>query len=150
MPKPILILNGPNLNMLGAREPDVYGHETLEMIEKNCEAVGKKLGLAIDFKQSNMEGEMISLIQKAKDTHQGIIINAGGYTHTSVALLDALSLTSLPIIEVHLSNIYKREEFRQTSYISRISKGVICGFGGHGYTLALEAMKGILDGSKKG
>ncbi|MBM3545504.1 MAG: type II 3-dehydroquinate dehydratase [Alphaproteobacteria bacterium] len=136
----VLILNGPNLNMLGVREPSIYGKDTLADVEKLCRKTGKALGLAIDFRQSNLEGELVTWIQQARGTMAGIIINAGAYTHTSVALLDALSLTELPVIEVHLSNIYKREAFRHKSYISPVARGVLCGFGPHGYALALEGL----------
>jgi 3-dehydroquinate dehydratase-2 len=136
----VLILNGPNLNMLGVREPAVYGRDTLADVEKLCRKTAKTLGLAIDFRQSNLEGELVTWIQQARGRMAGIIINAGAYTHTSVALLDALSLTELPVIEVHLSNIYKREAFRHKSYISPVARGVLCGFGAHGYALALEGL----------
>lgn len=141
----ILILNGPNLNMLGTREPDIYGSETLADIEKSCLMAAKDLGLEVQCRQSNTEGELVDWIQKAgHDGFAGIIINAGAYTHTSVALLDALLACSLPVIEVHLSNIFQREEFRHHSYISKAARGVICGFGGQGYTLSLEGMAGLL------
>jgi 3-dehydroquinate dehydratase-2 len=141
----ILILNGPNLNMLGTREPDIYGSETLADIEKSCLMAAKDLGLEVQCCQSNTEGELVDWIQKAgPDGFAGIIINAGAYTHTSVALLDALLACSLPVIEVHLSNIFQREEFRHHSYISKAARGVICGFGGQGYTLSLEGMAGLL------
>jgi len=141
----ILILNGPNLNMLGTREPDIYGAETLADIEKSCQMAAKDLGLEVQCRQSNTEGELVDWIQKAgHDGFAGIIINAGAYTHTSVALLDALLACSLPVIEVHLSNIFQREEFRHHSYISKAARGVICGFGGQGYTLSLEGMAGLL------
>lgn len=136
----ILILNGPNLNMLGVRDPAMYGRDTLADVEKLCRKAGKNLGLAIDFRQSNLEGELVTWIQQARGKMAGIVINAGAYTHTSVALLDALSLTELPVIEVHLSNIYKREPFRHKSYISPVARGVLCGFGAHGYALALEGL----------
>jgi 3-dehydroquinate dehydratase-2 len=136
----ILILNGPNLNLLGVRDPATYGTETLAEIEEACLERAAELGLAIEFRQSNHEGQLVDWIQEARETMDGIILNAGAYTHTSVAILDALSATELPVIELHLSNIYRREPFRHHSYISRVAKGVICGFGGHGYELALEAM----------
>lgn len=144
-----LILNGPNLNMLGTREPAIYGAETLADIEKRCQTAAKGLGLAIDFRQSNTEGELVTWVQQARGLSAGIIINAGAYTHTSIALHDALRATDLPAIEVHLSNIYKREAFRHTSYISPLAHGTICGFGGHGYELALEALAEILKSNKK-
>lgn len=139
MPR-ILILNGPNLNLLGTREPEVYGKETLADIQSLCEAEGAKLGLTIDFRQSNHEGALVDAIHEAAKGYDGIVINAGAYTHTSVALLDALQALRLPVVEVHLSNIYKREEFRHHSYISRAAKGVICGLGSQGYVFALHAL----------
>ena len=137
---PVLVLNGPNLNMLGKRQPDIYGRETLADIEAACRAEAKGLDLALDFFQSNHEGALVDRIQQAREANSGIIINAGAYTHTSVALLDALNAAEKPVIEVHLSNIYKREEFRHHSYISPVAVGVICGFGSQGYLLALRAM----------
>jgi 3-dehydroquinate dehydratase-2 len=141
----ILILNGPNLNMLGVREPAIYGSDTLGDIEERCHAHAKGLSLDVDFRQTNIEGELVTWIQECRTTHQGVIINAAAFTHTSVALLDALSLLDTPIIEVHLSNIFARESFRHHSYVSPVAAGVICGFGWRGYTLALEAIKDILD-----
>jgi 3-dehydroquinate dehydratase-2 len=138
--QPILIINGPNLNMLGLREPEIYGHETLSDIEEKCRVHGRKLGLSIDFVQSNIEGELVTFIQNATKNNSGVIINAGAYTHTSIALMDALLLLKIPVIEVHLSNIFKREEFRHESFISKAAKGVICGFGSNSYILALEAI----------
>jgi 3-dehydroquinate dehydratase-2 len=143
----ILILNGPNLNMLGVREPAIYGKETLADIVALCGETASRLGLAADCRQSNMEGELVTWIQQARGTAKGIVINAGAYTHTSVALLDALTLSELPVIEVHLSNIYKREAFRHKSYISPVARGVLCGFGSHGYVLALEGIARILKGN---
>ncbi|HLF59032.1 MAG TPA: type II 3-dehydroquinate dehydratase [Alphaproteobacteria bacterium] len=136
----ILILNGPNLNLLGEREPEVYGHETLAEIEAACRAKAEDLGLAIDFRQSNSEAEIVEMIQKARRKAGGIIINAGAFSHTSIAILDALQAVEVPVIEVHLSNIFRRENFRRRSYVSRAATGVICGLKGHGYVLALEAM----------
>jgi 3-dehydroquinate dehydratase-2 len=136
----ILIVNGPNLNMLGQREPAIYGRDTLADIEAACRSKAAALGFNIDFRQSNREGELVDWTQSAGGTFAGIIVNAGGYTHTSVALLDALTVSGLPIIEVHLSNIFRREEFRHHSYVSRAASGVICGFGLTGYLLALDAM----------
>ena len=143
----VLVLNGPNLNMLGVREPDIYGSETLDDIEAACTAEGEALGLAVDFRQSNDEGELVTWIQEAHENHAGIIINAGALTHTSVALLDALSLVEPPVIEVHLSNIFAREEFRHHSYISPVAAGVICGFGARSYILALQAVAPLIAGS---
>jgi 3-dehydroquinate dehydratase-2 len=136
----ILVLNGPNLNMLGVREPTIYGRDTLADVKALCEKAAAGLGVAVDFRQSNHEGELVTWIQEARGTMAGIIINAGAYTHTSVAIQDALSLTELPVIEVHLSNVYKREAFRHKSYISAVARGVLCGFGPHGYVLALEGL----------
>jgi len=136
----ILIVNGPNLNMLGQREPAIYGRDTLADIEAACRTKAAALGFDIDFRQSNREGELVDWTQSAGAKFAGIIVNAGGYTHTSVALLDALTVSGLPVIEVHLSNIFRREEFRHHSYVSRAASGVICGFGLTGYLLALDAM----------
>ncbi len=139
MASSVLVLNGPNLNMLGEREPDIYGAQTLADIEAACAGRAADLGLEIEFRQSNTEGELVGWIQQAKEGFDALIVNAGAYTHTSVALLDALKACALPVIEVHLSNIHRREEFRHHSFISKAADGVICGFGGHGYLLALEA-----------
>ncbi len=136
----ILVVNGPNLNMLGVREPGIYGTATLESIETLCWDSAKSHGLSIEFFQSNHEGELIEAIQNARTTQAGIIINPAGYTHTSVALADALAAVDLPIIEVHLSNIHRREEFRSHSYVSKVADGVICGLGAAGYTLAIKAL----------
>jgi 3-dehydroquinate dehydratase-2 len=141
----ILVLNGPNLNLLGVREPTTYGRETLADIEEACLERANVLGLALDFRQSNHEGQMVEWIQEARENADGIVINAGGYSHTSVAVLDALKSVELPIIEVHLSNIYRREEFRHRSLVSQAAQGVICGLGAHGYLLALDAIARILD-----
>ncbi len=140
----IYVLNGPNLNMLGLREPAIYGRDTLDDIAGLARARAQGLGLAIDFRQSNIEGELVNWVQEARGKARGIILNAGGYTHTSVALLDALQAAELPVIEVHLSNIFRRDQFRQHSYISLAATGVICGLGAKGYELALEAMADIL------
>jgi len=136
----ILILNGPNLNLLGVREPQTYGADTLADIEEACLERAAALDLAIDFRQSNHEGQLIDWIQEARESAQGIVINPGGYSHTSVALLDALRAAELPVIEVHVSNIFRREPFRAHSYVSLAATGVICGLGLAGYLLALEAM----------
>lgn len=145
MASTVLILNGPNLNMLGTREPDIYGTQTLADIEALCVAKAASLGLAVDFRQSNSEAEMVDWTQDSRGTAAGLIVNAGALTHTSVALLDALLACELPVVEVHLSNIYRREAFRQQSYVSKAAEGMICGFGGQGYELALEAMAHILE-----
>jgi 3-dehydroquinate dehydratase-2 len=142
--KPVFVINGPNLNMLGLREPDVYGHETLAGLEERCRTKAKALGLDISFRQSNLEGEIVTWIQEARSAASGLILNAGAYTHTSVAIHDSLRIAELPLIEVHLSNIYKREPFRHHSYVSSVANGVLCGLGGHGYELALDAIHKIL------
>lgn len=144
MAKPIYVLNGPNLNMLGLREPAVYGRESLADIEKRTSERAKAVGLTIDFRQSNAEGELVDWIQEARDKAQGIILNAGAYSHTSIAILDALQAAELPVIEVHLSNLFRREPFRQHSYVTSAAKGLICGLGAKGYELALEAMAELL------
>jgi 3-dehydroquinate dehydratase-2 len=143
---PVFVLNGPNLNLLGKREPGVYGTGTLADIEKDCRAHGKTLGLRVEFRQTNTEGVLVDWIQEAADKARGIVINPGAYTHTSVALHDAIRGSGLPVIEVHLSNIFAREPFRHHSYVSPVAKGVICGLGPQGYTLALEALLGFLGG----
>lgn len=144
----IIIINGPNLNMLGMREPEIYGAETLADIEQKCKELAKKLGFTVDFMQSNNEGELVTEIQKSAQKYQGLLINAGAYTHTSIAIMDALLSIKIPIIEVHLSNIFRREAFRHESYISKVAKGVICGFGSDSYFLALQAMENILNQTK--
>ena len=144
MTKKILIINGPNLNLLGEREESKYGKTTLEELKKNCESHAKSIGLQIKFEQSNIEGEIVTMIQKAKGSFNGIIINAAGYTHTSVAILDALLAIKLPTIEVHITNIYNREEFRKKSLISKAATGIICGFGINGYIIALDSINEIL------
>ena len=140
----VLIINGPNLNLLGVREPGIYGHETLGDIESACAERADELGLAVDFRQSNVEGEIVTWVQDARTDHNGIIINAGGYTHTSIALLDALLAVELPVVEVHLSNLFRREPFRHHSYVSQAATGVICGLGSVGYLLALQAMATLI------
>lgn len=130
--------------MLGVREPAVYGRDTLADIEKACAKRAKELGLAIDFRQSNIEGELVTWIQQARGQAAGIVINPAGYGHTSIALLDALQIAEKPVIEVHLSNIHRREEFRHHTYTSRAATGVICGLGAHGYLLALTAIADLI------
>lgn len=142
--KPVLVLNGPNLNMLGKRQPQIYGRETLADVEKTCRIEAARLGLAVEFVQSNHEGVLVDLIQAAREKNSAIVINAGAYTHTSVALLDALNAAELPAVEVHISNIYKRESFRHRSYISPAAVGVIAGLGIHGYLLALQALARLI------
>ena len=144
MAKPVLIINGPNLNQLGIREPEIYGTQTLDEIMKLCGAIASELDLTTDFRQSNNEGEIVDWVQESALKHSSIIINAGAYSHTSIAILDALRNITIPIIEVHLSNIYQREPYRQISYISKAAKGVICGFGSDGYNLALRAVSKLL------
>ena len=136
----ILILNGPNLNLLGQRQPEVYGSTTLSDIEKMSHDAAASLGVTLAFQQNNSEGDLVDQIHAARGVHDGIILNAGAYTHTSIALMDAVSSVELPVIELHLSNIHAREEFRHVSYIAKVALGVICGFGAHGYPLALQAM----------
>ena len=141
----LLILNGPNLNLLGQRQPEIYGHMTLADVHELCDNKAKILGIDIEFEQTNHEGRMVDLIQVAKKTHDGIILNAGAYTHTSIALFDALTSVEVPAIELHLSNVFSREAFRHHSYISNAAIGVICGFGAHGYLLAIDAMLAHLE-----
>ena len=136
----IFILNGPNLNLLGTREPDVYGKTTLAEIEADCRENAGRLGFGVEFRQSNKEGELVDWIQEAGGKGKGLILNPGAYTHTSIALHDALLGTTIPAIEVHLSNIFARERFRRHSYVSPVAAGVICGLGPTGYLLALEAL----------
>lgn len=149
MSRPILVLNGPNLNLLGKREPHIYGHETLADVEADCRRSGEALGLAVDFRQSNAEHVLIDWIHEARETMAGLVINPAGLSHTSVSLMDALSACAFPILEVHISNIHRREEFRHFSYVSRVAAGVICGFGTQGYTLALQRMARLLESAAK-
>jgi len=142
--KNILVVNGPNLNMLGLREPEIYGRETLDDIAENMTVRAKELGFTVDFYQSNSEGDLVDRIQVARGKYAALIINAAAFSHTSVAIVDALRLVDFPIIEVHLSNIFAREEFRHHSCISPAANGVICGFGANSYILALEAVRNIL------
>ncbi len=146
----IIIINGPNLNMLGTREPDIYGHETLADVAALCAARASALGLTVDFRQSNSEGEIVGWIQDSRTTVAGLIVNAGALTHTSIAVLDALLASELPVVEVHLSNIRRRESFRQQSYVSQAAVGMICGFGSQGYEMALDAMARIIGQSDEG
>ena len=144
-PPLITVLNGPNLNMLGTREPEKYGHATLDDVEALCAETAEGLGLAIDFRQTNGEGELVTWVQECRGRSAGIIINPAGYTTTSVALLDALLAVGLPVIEVHITNIHRREEFRHHSFVSKAATGVIAGLGVQGYALALQAMAGLVD-----
>ena len=141
----LLVLNGPNLNLLGRREPEIYGRDSLDDIAAATKVRAKDFGLSVDFRQSNHEGELVTWIQDARDACKGIIINPGGLSHTSVVLLDALIFSELPVVEVHLSNIFRRESFRHHSFVSSAAKGVICGLGPQGYLLAVEAMANILN-----
>ena len=140
----IIILNGPNLNLLGEREKDQYGNITLKDIETNCIDYAAKNKIKLTFFQSNIEGEIINQIQNSRSSQDGLIINAGGYTHTSVAIHDALKILKIPIIELHISNVYNREDFRHKSLISKVAKGVICGFGADGYLMSLQAINKLL------
>ena len=140
----IIILNGPNLNLLGEREKEKYGSVSLKNIENDCIKHVNKSDIEVAFVQSNIEGELVSLIQNARENYSGVIINAAGYTHTSVSILDALSILKIPIIELHITNIYNREDFRHKSLISKVASGIICGFGVNGYIMAIDAMKNIL------
>jgi len=141
----VVVLNGPNLNLLGKREPEIYGHETLADVEANCRRVGAELGLAIEFHQSNREYEIIDWIHEARETSGGIVINPAAFTHTSVAILDALNAYDNPVIEVHISNVHKREAFRHHSFVSTRADGVIAGFGTQGYQLALRRIARLID-----
>lgn len=145
MGKPILVLNGPNLNMLGIREPEIYGKTTLRDVEALCIKTAADLGLEVACKQSNSESELVTWVQEARNTHSAIVINAGAYSHTSVALLDALTLTELPILEVHITNIHAREEFRRNSYISLVAKAVLCGCGIDGYAYAIRTAAKLIE-----
>jgi 3-dehydroquinate dehydratase II len=140
MTKRVLVLNGPNLNLLGTREPGTYGSETLKDVEMLCKSAAEQLGMSLDFRQSNHEGELVTWIQDARKTADAILINPAAYSHTSVAIHDALRAVALPVAEVHLTNIHQREAFRHHSYVSSVAFGVICGFGSLGYKLALEAL----------
>jgi 3-dehydroquinate dehydratase II len=150
MAKPIYVLNGPNLNLLGTREPEVYGKETLDDLRLRCERKAESLGFSVEFRQSNVEGELVTWIQEARTEAAGLVVNAGALTHTSITILDALLACHVPSVEVHLSNIFAREPFRHRSYISKAAKGVICGFGGLGYELAIEALAASISPGKAG
>jgi 3-dehydroquinate dehydratase-2 len=145
MAQTIFVLNGPNLNMLGAREPEKYGRATLADVEKMCRDAAKRFGLDVVFRQSNIEGELVTWIQEARTSKaSGIVINPAAYTHTSVAILDALTLTELPVIEIHITNVHQREAFRHHSYVSKVAKAVLAGFGVAGYALAIAGLAGII------
>ena len=140
----IIILNGPNLNLLGEREKKQYGNFTLKDLEKSCNNYANQNNITLTFFQSNIEGELVDQIQTARNNQDGLIINAGGYTHTSVAIHDALKILNIPIVELHISNIYNREDFRNKSLISKVAKGVICGFGANGYLMSMQAIVKLL------
>src|SRR5262245_27096327 len=144
MSKPVFVLNGANLNLVGAREPAIYGAETLGDIRRRTEERGRSLGLGIDFRQTNSEGTLVDWIREARERAVGIVINAGAYTHTSIAILDALKAAALPTIELHLSNVFRREPFRHISYVTPAAHGLICGFGPKGYELAIEAIADLI------
>ena len=141
----IMVLNGPNLNLLGTRQPEIYGYDTLADIEARLHARARAHGLDLDFRQSNHEGELVTWIQEARTSCAGIVINPAAYTHTSIAILDALLTCEMPIIELHLSNPHRREAFRHRSYASRVATGIVAGFGAHGYELALEAIARMVE-----
>ena len=149
MAKPVFVINGPNLNLLGSREPEIYGRTTLADIEAETRKRAAALGLSVEFRQSNHEGELVDWLQEARTKAVAVVLNAGAYTHTSVALHDALKAVEAPIIEVHISNPYKREPFRHTSFVSPVATGVICGVGALGYSLAIEAIASLI-AAKKG
>jgi 3-dehydroquinate dehydratase-2 len=149
MAKPIYVLNGPNLNLLGKREPEIYGRETLADLDRRSTDRAKARGHTIVFRQTNSEGGLVDLIQEAREKASGILINAGAYTHTSIAVLDALQASGLPVVEVHLSNIFRRESFRHHSYVSLAANGVICGLGPAGYELAVDALAGLIENAKR-
>lgn len=143
MTKPIFVLNGPNLNLLGKREPEIYGSGTLSDIQTSLEGLAQELGLAIDFRQSNHEGDLLDWLHEAREEASAVIINAGAYTHSSIAIRDAVAAIGIPVVEVHLSNVHAREEFRQHSYLARVAVGAISGFGPQSYLLALRALHAI-------
>ncbi|GAN53000.1 type II 3-dehydroquinate dehydratase [Tanticharoenia sakaeratensis] len=146
MKRPLIaVLNGPNLNMLGLRQPDVYGHATLDDLEQVCLQAAERLDVTIDFRQTNIEGELVTWIQECRGRADGIVINPAAYSHTSIALLDALLAVGLPTVEVHISNVFRRETFRHHSYVSRAAIGVMAGFGVRGYALALQALTDMIE-----
>ena len=144
----IFVLNGPNLNLLGQREPELYGHATLDDVEALCAERADQCGVAIEFRQTNHEGELVTWVQEARVMARGIVINPAGFTTTSIALMDALLACDIPIIEVHITNIHRREEFRQHSYVSKAATGVIAGLGVTGYALAIEALAELVEGGE--
>jgi 3-dehydroquinate dehydratase II len=149
MSKTVYVLNGPNLNLLGTREPHIYGHSTLADVEKLCQTTAQRHGLAVVFRQSNHEGQIIDWIQEARaEKAAGLLLNPAGFTTTSIAILDTLMTMEAPVIEVHISNIHKREEFRHNSYVSKVARAVICGFGVEGYALAIDGLARMIDAKK--
>lgn len=146
--KPIFVLNGPTLNLLGVREPQIYGRETLADIERLTKDRARELGFEVDFRQTNHEGQMIDWILEARGAASGLVLNGGAWTHTSIALMDAIKACEKPLVEVHLSNPYAREAFRHKSYVSLVARGVICGFGAHGYVLAIDAITRLISAAK--
>ena len=150
MAQTIYVLNGPNMNLLGTREPDKYGRATLADVEKLCQATAERFGFALEFRQSNSEGELVNWIQEAHaNKAAGLVINPAGYTTTSIAILDALLAVQLPVVEIHITNIHQRESFRQNSYVSKAAKAVICGFGIDGYALAISGLAGLIGAKEK-
>ena len=145
----INVINGPNLNLLGEREKEKYGNVTLKQIKRECKKFAKKKDIQITFKQSNIEGKIVDYIQDSRKKFHGLIINAAGYTHTSVSIRDALMILTIPIVELHITNIYNREEFRHKSLISKVARSIICGFGTQGYILALQGLKKIIKNENK-
>ena len=145
----IIIINGPNLNLLGEREKEKYGNVTLKQIEKECKNFAEKNGIQIAFKQSNIEGKIVDYIQDSRKKFHGLIINAAGYTHTSISIRDALMILTIPIVELHITNIYNREEFRHKSLIAKVARSIICGFGTEGYILALQGLKKIIENENR-
>ena len=144
MTRPAHVLNGPNLNLLGLRQPEIYGHDTLADVEALCRRVGGEVGIAVELRQSNHEGALVEMIHEAREAACGIVINPAAYTHTSVAIRDALAASDLPVIEVHISNVHRREDFRHRSYVSGIAEGVVAGFGIEGYAAALRRLAQIV------
>jgi 3-dehydroquinate dehydratase-2 len=142
--KTIYVLNGPNLNLLGTREPEKYGHTTLADVERLCREAAKRFGLGVEFRQSNHEGTLVDWIQEAREKAVGIVLNPGGYTTTSIAILDAILAAGVPVIEIHITNIHARDSFRHDSYVSKVARAVICGFGAGGYTLAISGLAAMV------
>jgi len=145
----IIVINGPNLNLLGEREKEKYGNVSLTDVKNECLKHAENNQILVEFVQSNIEGELVDIIQKSRNKYDGLIINAAGYTHTSVSILDALSVLNIPFVELHITNIYNREEFRHKSLISKVAKGIICGFGVNGYIMAIDGIKRILENENR-